>query len=53
MIMATMMITHTMIYVSIVLEAPIPKMSLGDTTSLHVINIYIYIYIQTSCNFPV
>ena len=25
---------------SIVLEAPIPKMSLGDETSLHVINIY-------------
>ena len=51
---------------SIALEAPIPKMSLGDKTSLYVIyvcdtciHIYIYIYIymcvlfsfQTSSNF--
>ena len=27
------------IYISIVLEAPIPNMSLGDKTSLHVISI--------------
>ena len=31
--------------ISIVLEAPIPKMSSGDKTSLHVINIYLSIYI--------
>ena len=36
------MYTHIYIYIqtdeiSIVLEAPIPKMSLGDTTSLYVI----------------
>ena len=47
MIMATMKITNNIIYVSIVLEAPIPKKSLGDKTSLHVINVYIYIYIYS------
>ena len=33
--------------VSIVLEAPIPKRSFGDKTSLYVIYIYIYIYINS------
>ena len=31
--------------ISIVLEAPIPKRSFGDKTSLYVIYIYIYTYI--------
>ena len=31
--------------IGIVLEAPIPKRSLGDKTSLYVIYIYIYIYV--------
>ena len=31
-------------FVSIVLEAPIPKRSFGDKTSLYVIYIYIYTY---------
>ena len=38
---------HPRMLLSIVLEAPIPKMSFGDKTSLYVMCVCIYIYIHT------